>query len=237
MVENNDALVAYTTAVNDYDLDQLQYDALWEVLTDNPLLAPCNMASKNKALKPEKQNIIGAINELLGLIETQDGTVKSFETMLNQALGDLSGTDLESWKTLQTIDTNVVKAVVRIWYELGGSLDISDIGESIKEAISNLNTKLNSHEERIQNLEEAVGNSPDLELYVREIPTQVEDEQNVFLLSKTPNEKHVLLTVNGLEYDEEDDFTVDRETKRLVWINKEFDLDIEEDELDVVYYV
>lgn len=228
---------AYTKALNDYDLDQMQYDALWDLLNDNPLLPSSTVASRNKALKTSKQNIIGAINELLNTINSQDKTVKSFESLLNQALGEIMGSESESWEQLQQIDENVVKAVVRIWYDLGGTMDLSDIGSSIKDIIRSMNNKLNSHEERIQVLEQSIGVTPNIEELVREIPVPVEGQVNVFSLSRTPNEKHVILSVNGIEYDETDEFTVDRENNTLTWTNTDFELDIQEDELDVVYYV
>lgn len=235
---NTDAFVAFTSVVNDYDLDQMQYDALWDLLSDNPLLPAHNIASRNKALKTSKQNVIGAINELLAKIQNQDSTITNFETKLNTVIGDIAATDSESWEILRSIDTNVVRAVVKIWLELGGAendLDISDIGSSIKEAVRNLNDRLNGHEERITNLEKKLDMRS--EEKVHEEPTLDPEHANTIILSKTPNEKRVILVVNGIEYDEGDDFTVNRELKQIIWNSeKSFDLEAE-DELDVEYFI
>lgn len=235
---------AVTLAVNEYDLDQMQYDALWDLLSDNPLLPSSSIASRNKALKTTKQNVIGAINELLDMINKNKDNVTSFDNLLNQALGSIAGDDSDTWQELQTIDTNVIKAIVRIWHELGGAeegLDISEIGSSIKEAITNLNSKVNNHEERIQQLERSIGDSiPPVDIAgtkVREVPQPLEGEPNKFVLTHKPNEKPVILVVNGIEYDENDEFIVDRLSKTITWTLREFDLDSNEDELDVNYYI
>lgn len=222
-------------AANTYDLDQMQYDALWDLLSDNPLLPSHSIASRNKALKTSKQNVIGAINELLDSIKKIDANVSAFDTSFKQALGDMGGTDAEAWEALQEIDGNVLRAVVRIWSDLGGEQDISEIGESVRDALKNLNNRLNNHEERIASLESA--KHP---IFVREEPSVRLEEPNVLYLSKVPNETEVTLKVNGLEYDENDDFTIDRSNKKLIWLHSEinggFDLDLENDEFDVVYF-
>ena len=238
MIRNNDAFIAFTSVVNDYDLNQMQYDALWDLLSDNPLLPSSNVTSKNKALKTSKQNVIGAINELLSKIGNQDNVVGALESKLDTVIGNIAVTDKESREIVTSIDTNVVRAVVRIWHELGGAendLDRSDIGASIKEAVRNLNDKLNGHEERISNLEKMLDTKA--EKKICEEPTLHPELPNTIVLTHSPNEKRVILMVNGIEYDENDDFTVDRESKHLIWNTaKSFDLE-SEDELDVEYFI
>ena len=112
---------------------------------------------------------------------------------------------------------------------------LTDIGASIKEAIRNLNDKINGHEERISNLEKMLDVKPDEKFH--EEPTLHPELPNVLVLTHTPKEKRVVLMVNGIEYDEGDDFTIDREQKHLLWNSgKSFDLE-QGDELDIEYYI
>lgn len=176
--QNSNVLGIVEKVVNSYDLDQMQYDALWDLLSDNPLLPSSSVASRNKALKTEKQNVVGAINELLDKIKSTNDNVTSFDSAFKMALGDMGGADSGSWEILQSIDTNIIKAVVKIWSEMGGlddSIDISDIGATLKEAIKNLNDKFNTHETRIETLEQSLKTIP---VFVREEPTFDSEQPN-----------------------------------------------------------
>ena len=98
------------------ELDQHQYDVLYDSIADNPLLPKTTLAITNKGLNTSKQSVIGAVNELLSRQGTMQTTVDTSLAQQNAVLGNVNDDTVVA--QLHAIDTNVIAAIVKIYNEL-----------------------------------------------------------------------------------------------------------------------
>jgi hypothetical protein len=208
------------------DLLDQQADILAGNLSTNPELPSSPIPSQNNALQTQYQTVIGAINELLAGLKANNATVQNFDIKVNDALGNTI-TDPTLMQNIQKIDTNALKAIYTLYLDLNGGdelVDISAIGSSIKGAILNLQNEINT----LNGTVSVVTGFRDHNVINDSNPT-------IILLSFQPTTtKEVVLYINGVDYEENNEFTVNRTTRTITWvftsINGGFDLD---DTLDI----
>lgn len=217
------------------ELNQRQLDILWDTLSDNNLMPRSPIPSLNKQLNTNNKRIIGAINELLLRLRQNDTTVFNFSENFNSLVGNPE-LETEDWDNLKKIDRNVIRSIYKIFLEIGGEnpVDISHIGPNVKSAIRELHEVITGLENRVDLIEEMLDDVYEVErLYVD--PTS----RNQFQLLYIPNDRQVILKINGVDYLENSAFTVDRPNKKLTWnfteSNGGFDL-LEEFHIKAVYY-
>jgi hypothetical protein len=148
---------------------QRQFDILWNSLADNELLPYSAIESLNKQLKTDKKAMIQAINELVSRLSINETTVSNFTSVFNDNVGNPE-LDTVDFENLRTIDTNVVKAVYKIYISLTDVQadivnksplvhqhevqDITGLQDSLNQKASS--TELQSLISRIQTLEQEV---------------------------------------------------------------------------------
>lgn len=208
-------------AIDPSNLNDYQYDILWDLLDDNPKLPYSPIKALNKQLNTSSKRVIGSINELIERLTTIGTTVSSFSTDYNNVIGN-SATTPELVTNLKKIDENILKAVYKIWLELvgDGTTDISHIGPNVKAAIYELGETLSALETRMQGAEDRLA-------LIEEMLDDIEfrgnlvlnpDTPHIFSIPFKPNTRPIILEINGIRYDEGEEFSVDREAKTLTWL-------------------
>jgi hypothetical protein len=202
-----------TTPWQGDELNQRQFDVLWDSLQDNSLLPYSTIGFLNKQLNTDNKSIIKAINELLAKLKINDTTVYNFNENFNQLVGNPE-TETEDWENLMKIDRNVIRSIYKIYTEIVGTnpVDISDIGDSVKGAIRELSDVIASLTGRIEILEEKLD---DIEAREQVYPDP--NNPNILSISYIPNERPIILELNGIDYEENDAFTADRQNKKITW--------------------
>jgi len=194
-----------------------------------------SIKSLNKQLNTNNKSIIKAINELLERLKQNDATIVTFNKHFNEQVGNLE-TEPEDWTNLQKIDRNVIRSIYKVYLEIQGTgtADISSIAPSVKEAILELNDTLQALDERVDILEEKLD---DVEFKEDLFPDP--NFPNQFVLAYIPNDRKLILSINGIDYEEDDAFTVDRPNKKITWIftlpEGGFDIDLDFN-LEVHYF-
>ena len=200
-------------------LNIYQYDILWDLLSDNPLLPKSTLAFKDKSLKTTQQNIIKAINELL--IEANKATETSLATshQLNSLVGNVLA-DPTVKDLLTDIDVDVIHALSKIHKIIIGtnSADISSIAPSIYDAILILAHKIDEI-------------FPKLVHYGYTQNGILSEDNLSFILNKVPvNVEDMRLVINGVIYHlSKGHFIYKEDTNSILWqatsANNGFDLD------------
>lgn len=133
------------THLTGQDLQDKQFDILWELLDSNPQLPFSPVKNLNKQLNTNGKNVIKAINELLERAVQNDTSILNFNERFNELMGD-AYTNPVLFDNLKKIDSNVLKSVYKIYLEIVGDpnkpTDISQIAPSVKDAILELNDNL-----------------------------------------------------------------------------------------------
>lgn len=107
---------------------QRQYDILWNTMSDNELLPYSAISSLTKQLNTANKSVIKAINELLSLLQTNNTTVGNFSSVFNTYIGNPE-LDTQDWTNLHKIDTNVIKAIYKLYLQIDNALKIQ--GKSV----------------------------------------------------------------------------------------------------------
>lgn len=102
---------------------QRQYDILWNTMSDNELLPYSAVSSLTKQLNTANKSTIKAINELLTKLQTNDTTVGNFSSVFNTYIGNTE-LDIQDWNNLKLIDTNVIKAIYKLYLQIDNALKI-----------------------------------------------------------------------------------------------------------------
>ena len=205
------------------ELHELQSDALGESLAANPYMTASPIASKNKKLNTVRQFVIGAINELLVLINNIKTSVNSSLNQQQAVIGDFTN-DPTLVSDLHKIDASVIKGLIRIYKDVSGDIDspkdISAIAPSIKEAILKMSSDIDSIKRCYDHKDK----------YVTAGPTPTHE----FLLNYKPVVDTIKLHVNGIKYEH----TYNPDTRIVSWVfpasSGGFDL-LENFNVEIVY--
>jgi len=121
-----------TPLASDYRM-QYQYDILWNPMGDNTLLPFSGVSTLNMQLNTNNKSMIKAINEMLILLNTNNTSVTNFTNSFNTYIGNPQ-VDTTTWSNIQSIDTNIMKALWKT-YQLasggggtGGTVTVIDGG-------------------------------------------------------------------------------------------------------------
>lgn len=199
---------------------QLQHDILTTKTSDNELFTPSSLASANKALDTKDKRIVGAINELkkdqLRLEQSTKITLSSYTTML----GDFTGTDQELWEQVQQVGPNIL-SIVKLYNEKITSLE-SEIRELKENGVGGGDSSTVACSDEFKSVTLPYNPSNVYELPHLNIPVDTDLE----------------LTINGVETEENIDFTVNRELGTFTWIDNEDTYTLSEtDRIMVQYYI
>lgn len=126
------------------EIYQHQYDLLWSTMAGNALLPYSAVSTLNKQLTTNSKDIIQAINELMTSLNTNTTTVGNFSNVFNSNVGNPE-LDTVDWANLHLIDTNVIKAIYKVYTLLGTLSQLqtnakSDLVSSINEVLSKAGT-------------------------------------------------------------------------------------------------
>jgi hypothetical protein len=132
------------TALTQDQWQQYQHDVLWNTLNGNPLLSYSPVSTLNQQLTTNATNLISATNEIVTKINTNNTSVGNFTGFFNNYIGNPL-VDTDSWSKLSAIDTNVIKAVVKLNTVLGSLSGLqttakTDLVSAINEVLSKVGT-------------------------------------------------------------------------------------------------
>jgi len=100
---------------------QYQHDVLWNPMDINTLLPFSSITSLNMQLNTSNKSIIKSINELLILLNSNKTTVTNFNNSFNTYFGNPQ-VDTITWANIQSIDTNLMKAVWKTYQVATGNV-------------------------------------------------------------------------------------------------------------------
>jgi hypothetical protein len=101
------------------DLEDLQFDALTTSTSANTEMPSSPVPALNKAFKTTSKSVVGAVNEINTLVQSTINSFSSFTALYNSVLGD-TNVSPQLLADLNTINANVLLAVVQIYKEIHG---------------------------------------------------------------------------------------------------------------------
>ena len=132
--------MAHVTGTELYDL---QYDALWQSIANNPQLPSTTNNYTNKSLNTSSKQLIKSVNEILTKLTSTNLSFNSFTEFYNGLIGD-ANIDIALKTDLQKIDSNLILSLLKMYKELHGENLDAPIslpqGKTVAEILNSLNT-------------------------------------------------------------------------------------------------
>lgn len=221
------------------DIEDVQYNTLWDTTENNSKLPATSSNRTNKALKTSNKRIITAINELVTSNSSLDKKIDEFNERFNQVMGN------------EVTDPSLLTDV----NELGGSAlaAITGLYNLLKEYDTNLTKATHDMQslkaeltEKIESLESSISNggvsTTSTANTITELVTEDrfnEAAQMITLAAIPKDSSNVKLLVNNVQYFAGVDFIVDGDS--IYWAftenNGGFNLNLTNYDIHVIYEV